>query len=383
MGGFVRIGNGTSPLDDVDRVVVRLSPLPPEVPANMNVRRPAFLLATLASAALLAACAGSSGDATSGIAAVPADAAALVAGKPILRKDVDHLVAITIAGYKQRQATVPLPGTPEYDAVRQQATQVLFQRAVVLAEAAKQGIAVDEDAVQKALRDAKGSAGDAAWQQQLAAMGASEADYTDTIAVQQLAKALQIRVAKQEPAVTDAEIEAQYEKVKANAYSVPAARKVMHILIGPADGTAPAEKRLPAYRAKAASIIKQLRGGADMKTLVQQYSTDGRKKENEGIYDVTRSGFDKAFAEAAYALKTGEFTSEPVQTASGYHVIKALAAPTKDGIRPLTEVAGQIRAELAAERTGTATAAWFDRVQSEYEAKTAFAAGYSLPTAVG
>ena len=346
----------------------------------MNARRPAFLLATLASAALLAACGGSSTGPKSNVpATVPADAAALVDGKPILKKDVDHLVAITLAGFKQRQAAVPQPGTPEYDAVQQQATRVLFQRAVVMSEAAKQGLKVDEAAVKKSLNDAKGSDA-AAWQKQLSTLGASEADYADTIAVQQLAQALRGAVVKDAP-VTDAEVAAQYAKDKATLYSVPASRKVQHILIGTADGSAPAAKDLPAYRAKAESVIKQLRGGAAMKTLVQQFSTDKRKTENDGIYDVTRSGFDPAFTKAAYALQNGEFTHEPVKSAFGYHVIQALGAPTAAGFKPLADVAGQIKADLAQKRSDSAASTWFDRVQAEYEAKTAFAAGYSLPAA--
>lgn len=45
------------------------------------------------------------------------------------------------------------------------------------------------------------------------------------------------------------------------------------------------------------------------------------------------------------------------------------------------DVAGQIRAALAQKRSDTAAAIWFDRVQAAYEAKSAFAAGYSLPAA--
>ncbi len=346
----------------------------------MNVRRPAFVLATLASAALLAACGGSTGVPTSnGPAAVPADAAALVDGRPILKKDVDHLVAITLAGLKQRQAAVPQAGTPEYDAVQQEATRVLFQRAVVKSEAAKHGLKVDESEVAKSLSDAKGPDA-AAWQKQLSEVGASEADYADIIAVQQLAKALRGSVVEDAP-VTGAAVEAQYAKDKTTFYSVPAARKVVHILIGPADGSAPAAKDLPKYRARAESVIKQLRGGADMTTLVKQFSTDKRKLENDGVYDVTRTGFDQAFTKAAYALKTGEFTPEPVKSAFGYHVIQALGAPTEAGFRPLADVARQIKANLAQKRSDAAASTWFDRVQAAYEAKTAFAAGYSLPAA--
>ena len=93
---------------------------------------------------------------------------------------------------------------------------------------------VDQAKVADELKNLKTQAGDdAAWQKQLKDAGATEADYTDTFAVQQLAQGLYDKLTKASAAVTDAEIQAQYDKDKATVYKVAASRKVEHILFGP------------------------------------------------------------------------------------------------------------------------------------------------------
>jgi parvulin-like peptidyl-prolyl isomerase len=346
----------------------------------MNVRRPILLLAALGTASVLAACGGSSGGDSKTQADVPADSVALVDGKPILKKDFDHLVAIGLASFKARQQAAPKAGTQEYELLKQQAIQILFQRAIIKTEAAKQGVKVDQAKVAEELKNLKTQAGDdAAWQKQLKDAGATEADYTDTFAVQQLAQGLYDKLTKASAAVTDAEIQAQYDKDKATVYKVAASRKVEHILFGPKDGSTPAAKDLPKYKKAAEAVIKQLNEGGDFAKLVTKYSVDPGKTQNQGVYDVTADGFDPDFTKASYALKTGEVTQEPVKSQFGYHVIKAMADPTKDSTKTLAEVKAQIKSQLEEARKNKSVAAWFAGIQAQYEKKTSFATGYSLP----
>src|SRR3954454_6122665 len=144
----------------------------------MNVRRPFLLLAALGAASVLVACGGSgSGGSTSSKAAdVPADSVAVVNGKPILKKDYDHLIAIGLASFKARQQEAPKAGTQAYELLKQQAVQILFQRVIIKSEAAKQGVKVDQAKVADELKNLKTQAGnDAAWQKQLKDAGATEA----------------------------------------------------------------------------------------------------------------------------------------------------------------------------------------------------------------
>src|SRR4051794_21732310 len=348
----------------------------------MNVRRPFLLLAALGAASVLVACGGSSGGGSSSSKAadVPADSVAVVNGKPILKKDFDHLIAIGLASYKARQQDAPKAGTQAYELLKQQAVQILFQRMIIREEANKQGVKVDQAKVTEELNNLKTQAGSAAkFQQQLKDSGATEQDYVDTFTVQQLAQGLYDKLTKSTAAVTDAEIQQQYDKDKATVYKVAASRKVAHILLGPKDGSTPTAKDYPKYKAQAEDVIKQLKAGADFTKLVDKYSVDPGKTQNQGVYDVTKTGFDPDFTKASYALKTGEFTQSPVKSQFGYHVIKALAEPTKDGTKSLAEVKAQIKSQLEEARKNKSVAAWFADIQKQYEGKSSFATGYSLP----
>jgi foldase protein PrsA len=346
----------------------------------MNVRRPILLLAVLGTASVLVACGGSGGGNNTTKANVPADSVALVDGKPILKKDFDHLITIGLASFKARQQAAPKAGTQAYELLKQQAIQILFQRVIIKAEAAKQGLKVDNAKVATELKNLKTQAGsDVKWKQQLKAAGATESDYTDTFTVQQLAQGLYDKLTKASAAVTDAEIQKQYDKDKATVYKVAASRKVAHILFGPKDGSTPPAKDLPTYKKAAEAVIAQLNKGADFTKLVAKYSVDPGKTSNKGVYDVTATGFDPAFTKASYALKTGQITQTPVKSQFGYHIIKALADPTKDSTKPLADVKAQIKTQLQDERKNKSVAAWFAGIQTQYQKKTSFATGYSLP----
>jgi parvulin-like peptidyl-prolyl isomerase len=348
----------------------------------MIARRLMLVLSALAAAALLAACGGSD-DKKTDAPTVPADAVAIVDGKTILKADYDHLIAVGLASFKARQQPEPKAGTPEYETLKQQAMQILFQRLIITTEAEKQGLKVDTKKVEEELAKLKEQAGDdAAWKKQLADAGATEEDYRSTFAVQQLSQALYEKLTKQTPVVTEDDIAKKYAADKETVYLNPESRKVVHILIGAEDGSSPDAGALAKYKKTAESVIAQLEKGADFAKLVDKYSTDPGKTENKGEYDVTPTGFDEAFTKASYDLETGEFTTAPVKSQFGYHIIKALEDKTPESYKPLTEVSAQIKSQLEQERKDKSATDWFVQIQKTYEGKAAFATGYGLPAPV-
>jgi len=74
---------------------------------------------------------------------------------------------------------------------------------------------------------------------------------------------------------------------------------------------------------EAKTIIAELEKGADFAALATEKSIDPSAKSNAGDLDwFTREKMVPEFAEAAFALKDGETTAEPVKSAFGWHVIK-------------------------------------------------------------
>jgi peptidyl-prolyl cis-trans isomerase C len=80
---------------------------------------------------------------------------------------------------------------------------------------------------------------------------------------------------------------------------------------------------LVATEQEAKDIIDQLKKGADFATLAKDKTTDPSGKTNGGdLGYFTKQDMVPEFADAAFALKPGEFTQTPVKTQFGWHVIK-------------------------------------------------------------
>lgn len=77
-------------------------------------------------------------------------------------------------------------------------------------------------------------------------------------------------------------------------------------------------------RTKAEETITRLNNGEDFGTLAKDLTEDPGSKEKGGLYEgVTQgAGFDQAFEAAALALEPGKYTTTPVKTQFGYHIIK-------------------------------------------------------------
>lgn len=126
------------------------------------------------------------------------------------------------------------------------------------------------------------------------------------------------------PSLTDDAIKARYDRDYAGK---PGEEEVhaAHILVADED--------------KAKAIIAQLKTGKDFSELAKDNSTDPSAKTNNGdLGFFKKTDMLPEFADAAFALKVGEYTQAPVKTRFGYHVIKLLerrtaAAPDLDSVR--------------------------------------------------
>lgn len=87
----------------------------------------------------------------------------------------------------------------------------------------------------------------------------------------------------------------------------------------------------------AQDIINQLDNASGdkykaFKKLAKSKSTDSSNKSAGGVvpaFDNTSSSIDSAYKKAAFKLKTGEYTKEPVKTDNGYQVIYMVKHPAK------------------------------------------------------
>jgi peptidyl-prolyl cis-trans isomerase C len=111
------------------------------------------------------------------------------------------------------------------------------------------------------------------------------------------------------PLVTEAELRARYEREVAGK---PGEEEVhaRHILLG--------------SESDAKAVIAELAKGGDFAALAKARSTD--KASGDGDLGFFKQGdMVPEFAAAAFALKAGETTAEPVKTQFGWHVIRVVA----------------------------------------------------------
>jgi len=240
------------------------------------------LFAALAAAALLIAAPALAQDAKPKAAATKAAAAGTTTGKDIFPQAYFDFML------KQRVAA----GQPDTPELRQAIRDELNTRELVVREAKKAGL-------DKTLK--------------------TEMDLT---AQTVLVRSYVTDYAKAHP-VTDAQLHAEYDKIKASMGDKE--YKVRHILVDKEDD--------------AKDIIAQLQKGEKFEKLAER-SKDTGSKVNGGDLDWNApANFVKPFSDAMVALPKGKFTTTPVQTQFGWHVIEVddireAKVPPFDEVKP-------------------------------------------------
>jgi len=127
-------------------------------------------------------------------------------------------------------------------------------------------------------------------------------------------------------------------------YTEPEQVQARHILIKVAEN-APADQ-VEAARKKALEALKKVRGGEDFGAVAKAYSDDAMSKEKGGDLGFFRRGvMVPKFEEAAFAMQPGEVSKEPVRTPFGFHVIQVTDRKA-ERVKPFEEVQEQIRESL-------------------------------------
>ena len=146
--------------------------------------------------------------------------------------------------------------------------------------------------------------------------------------------------------LTDKEIKKYYED---NIYGEI---KASHILISvDVDDKATDDEKKEAEEnalKKAKEVIKKLDNGKDFAKLAKEYSTDEATKEKGGDLGYFQpSDMVDEFSSAVRELKKGKYTTEPVKTKFGYHIILKVDEKEK---AELKDVKSEIKEKLTAQK---------------------------------
>src|SRR5262249_38761065 len=123
----------------------------------------------------------------------------------------------------------------------------------------------------------------------------------------------------------------RYYNANLDSYRGQDRARVRHILVktpppGPDGKVDP--KAVDAARAKAADILKQIRGGADFAEVAKKYSDDRGDQKDPGSAEkggelgwILKGQTVPEFEKKAFEQSPGQI-SEPVQTSFGFHIIQ-------------------------------------------------------------
>lgn len=139
-----------------------------------------------------------------------------------------------------------------------------------------------------------------------------------------------------EEKLTDEEIKKYYDESVYGKYTVK------HILIKPDTNTEMNDEEVASKEEealnKANEVIEKLNNGEDWATLVSEYSEDEGSKDNEGLIEnFTKGDVVDEFFNASVALENGKYSSEPVKSEFGYHVILKVSSEDKKALDELKD----------------------------------------------
>ena len=168
--------------------------------------------------------------------------------------------------------------------------------------------------------------------------------------------------------LTDEEIQEYYDT------EITGELTAKHILIKPetTDDMSDEEVKEAENKAKkqAEDIIKKLDNGEDFEKLAKKYSDDeGTASEGGLLSNFTKGDVVTEFWEEAEKLKDGKYSSEPVKSQYGYHVILRVSQKDKPKLKDVKDtIIDALVEEKKNEDQNIDTTAWAE-IRKEYKLK--------------
>jgi foldase protein PrsA len=172
---------------------------------------------------------------------------------------------------------------------------------------------------------------------------------------------IQAKIQKDAGTVTDADVQAYYNKNKAQ-YAQPESRN-LHVV-------------LTKTEAEAGKAKKAIEGGDAFSSVAKKYSIDQVTKKAGGKLDnVAKGQQEAAFEKAAFAAKAGDLVG-PIKTESGYYVIRVDKVTAAKQI-PFSQVKTVLKQQVQQTKPQEALQKWSDGVVKEWKTKTDCREGYN------
>jgi foldase protein PrsA len=362
---------------------------------TLNKRTALLAAAMLAAVALgVTACGGG---------AIPGNSVATVGDQTIKRDTFDHwmkIIAISTAAQtnpnaaktatapdapdfkqciaqKKKTAAKPAKGQPEpteaqlksqcqqqYDQFKSEVLGFLIRSTWLDQEAAKQGVKVTDAEVQKQIDGIKKQqfTQKGSYEKFLQNAGLTNEDVLFQQRVQQLQNKITQKITKGKDTVTDAQIEAYYNKNKSR-FASPERRDLRIVLTKD--------------KAKAQQAKKALQSGQSWKSVAKKYSIDTASKSNGGkLPGVAKGQQEKALDTAVFSADKGKL-SGPIKTQFGWYVFEVTKI-TEAKQQSLEDSKASIKQILQQQGQQNVLKKFSDDYRKRYKAETDCRKGYQV-----
>lgn len=262
-------------------------------------------------------------------------ALATVDGEAVDHAVFDEIYGLKVKKYRDRGRDIPASAARRY--IKSISERMIYAE-LLRQRAAKDGVDYDKAELERRREQQKRGIRD--WEKHLERRGETE-DSLDQLYIAELReKAILDKAGRL--AVSRADIEADYDKIKGNWKSKKPRVKASHILI-PIDGKFADE----AAAKKEAQRLRKLaaKPGADFEALARAHSTGPSSAKGGDIGIFTHDRMAEEFSDVAFKLKVGQ-VSKVVKTKFGFHIIK-LTGKWPPGELPMSALEDQITDRLS------------------------------------
>ncbi len=302
---------------------------------------------------------------------IPEGPVATIDGDPITREAFIELHELKRAKYAERGREMPAAADRRY---RRSLTERLIYEELLKREAQKLGVDYDPAALEQ--RKLSQRRGIQDWATHLVRRGESD----KSLDAQYIAELRERAILTKQGAltVTDADIDAEYEKVRRNYIKDAERIRASHILVqigpdphGGGHEAAPTDAQKKEWEEAAIKRANEIHAkvtapGADFASIANEESdSPTRSKGGDLGMPFTADRMPAEFSEVAFALKPGEI-SKPIVTKFGVHIVK-LVAKYPPGELPRDALADQIRDRLSNQRFHKGRRDLRDRLYKDYK----------------
>jgi parvulin-like peptidyl-prolyl isomerase len=282
------------------------------------------------------------------LALVPSGAGAEVVEKVVAKVNGQIL---TLSEFQARQVSAAQAARVDAANVgtflRQNNARILqeaIDEILVLQRAEDAGIKMRPEFVEEVLEQIKKEnkiTSDEQMQDALAREGITYAELRQNIERSMTVRMVMQRDIEPKIAVGDADVLAEYEKLKATEFTKPPTVTLLEILIGEEAGG----------EALAREVAERARAGEDFATLARTYSSAPSRSHGGEIGELTQGEINPDLEKVAFDLAVGS-VSDPLPVSGGYRIIK-VTAKTSGSTTPFDAAKNQIRDRLMWDRFDT------------------------------